>query len=123
MAVAVGPFRAGERWARRALWVLPLHAALDLAIVGTHGGRALAALAWDAGLFLRGGVRAEPVDGAGADEQVHKRDDATAIGAVMVEGRAPRRLAGTRALALALAAKPFNTTNGPRRCCPTCDSM
>lgn len=47
IAVAFFGYRTGSTWAWFTLWLLPLHALLDLAIVGASGGWSRMMVVWD----------------------------------------------------------------------------
>ena len=51
MATSAFAFRRNERWSWYALWVLPLHSAIDLVTVAAYGALSPAVVAWDAGLI------------------------------------------------------------------------
>jgi hypothetical protein len=48
MAVAYFGYRTGLRWAWFALWLLPMHALVDLYVLASAGGLGLAGAVWDA---------------------------------------------------------------------------
>jgi hypothetical protein len=50
VAVSVTSYRRGEKWAWYALWILPLHAALDMATVAGYGALSMASATWDIAL-------------------------------------------------------------------------
>ena len=50
MAISANSFRNGERWAWYALWILPIHSALDLVTVIGYGAISVYSLLWD--IFL-----------------------------------------------------------------------
>jgi hypothetical protein len=52
VAVSVTSYRRGEKWAWYALWILPLHAALDMATVAGYGALRMASATWDIALVV-----------------------------------------------------------------------
>lgn len=52
VVIAVTAYRRGERWAWYALWILPVHAVLDLTIVSMYRALSPAAILWDGSLLL-----------------------------------------------------------------------
>lgn len=51
MTITATAFRRGERWSWYALWLLPVHSAIDLVVIAAYRALSFAAIAWDAGLF------------------------------------------------------------------------
>ena len=52
VALAGFGYRSHARWVWFTLWLLPLHALLDLMILGASGGLSVAATLWDVALAL-----------------------------------------------------------------------
>ncbi len=51
MMVAATGFRGGERWAWWLCWALPIHSAVDLAVVARYGGLGPTVVLWDVSLI------------------------------------------------------------------------
>lgn len=52
VVIATTSYRRGEKWAWYALWILPLHASLDMATVEGYGALSMASATWDIALVL-----------------------------------------------------------------------
>lgn len=51
MAVALGAYRGGERWAWYATWALPLYCSLEMATLASYQALTPTVVLWDVGLF------------------------------------------------------------------------
>jgi hypothetical protein len=52
IALALGAYRGGERWAWYATWALPLYCSLELATLASYQALTPTVVLWDVGLFL-----------------------------------------------------------------------
>jgi len=51
MALALGAYRAGDRWAWYATWALPLYCSLEIATLASYQALTATAVLWDLGIF------------------------------------------------------------------------
>ncbi len=52
MAMALGSYRRGDRWAWYATWALPLYCSLEMATLASYQALTPTVMLWDVGLFL-----------------------------------------------------------------------
>ena len=52
MALALGAYRRGDRWAWYATWALPLYCSLEMATLASYQALTPTVMLWDVGLFL-----------------------------------------------------------------------